>query len=114
MPPLYFLVPDFASSILYPVLEMFPSRFDWVTYNAVLMRSVGVTATTDSTAPAIMPARIPRDGASLPFSSMSTFLMASKQTNLTLALNAVPYVVSVTDMRGSKAPRVVKTHDDEC
>ena len=55
------------------------------------MRSVGVTATTLSTHPAAIPARIPRPGESFPFSSAKMLRMVSKDKNLTPALNAVPY-----------------------
>ena len=65
------------------------------THSAVLIRSVGVTATMLSTVPAIMPASIPREVDSLPASSIRTFLTESKQRNLTPALNVVPWAVLV-------------------
>lgn len=61
-----------------------------VHYRAVLIRSVGVTATTLSTIPASIPAKIPLAGESFPSSSISLFLIESNERNLTPALKAVP------------------------
>lgn len=64
-----------------------------ITDRAVLILSVGVTATTLSTAPAIIPASIPRPGESTPRSSATALRMVSYDTNLTAALAVVPYVL---------------------
>lgn len=60
------------------------------TYKAVLILSVGVTATTLSTHPAIIPARMPDDLERCPLSSARAFLMESNVRNRTDALKAVP------------------------
>lgn len=55
------------------------------------MRSVGVMATTLSTAPAAIPAMMPRPVESLPSASASCALMESKVRKRTPALPAVPW-----------------------
>lgn len=62
-----------------------------MTYSAVLTLSVGVTATTLSTHPAIMPAKIPLAGVRRPSWSISLFLIESNERNRTPALKVVPY-----------------------
>lgn len=80
-----------ASSILLRVNQSLSLIFSppW-THSAVLILSVGVTARTLSTAPAVIPARIPRPGESTPNSSDREFLIVSYDTNLTAAFAAVP------------------------
>lgn len=60
------------------------------THSAVLILSVGVTARTLSTAPAVIPARIPRLGESTPRSSERELRIVSYDTNRTAAFAAVP------------------------
>lgn len=55
-----------------------------------MILSVGVTATTLSTHPAIIPARIPDDLERCPLSSARAFLIESNVRNLTDALKIVP------------------------
>lgn len=62
-----------------------------MTYSAVLTLSVGVTATTLSTHPATIPARIPLAGVRRPSLSISLFLIESNERNRTPALKVVPY-----------------------
>lgn len=83
-----------------------------VTYSAVLMRSVGVTATTLSTHPATIPANIPRPGERDPFSSTNRFLIESKERNRTPALNVVPFIKTLARAPIPRAFEV--TYEDEC
>lgn len=62
------------------------------TDNAVLTLSVGVTTVILSTAPATIPARIPRLAESFPRSSEREFLIVSNERNRTAALAVVPCV----------------------
>lgn len=75
-------------------------------YRAVLILSVGVTATTLSTTPAIIPANIPDDFERWPFSSASAFLMESNVKKRTDALNAVPTTRVVQPVYRADTPSV--------
>lgn len=76
-------------------------------YKAVLILSVGVTATTLSTQPAIIPARIPEPFERCPFSSASAFLIESNVKNRTDALNAVPTTRVVQPVYSAERPSVL-------
>jgi hypothetical protein len=75
-------------------------------YKAVLILSVGVTATTLSTQPAIIPANIPEPFERWPFSSASAFLIESNVKNRTDALNAVPTTRVVQPVYSAERPSV--------
>lgn len=68
--------------------------FGQETDNAVLTLSVGVTTVILSTAPATIPARIPRPAESFPRSSEREFLIVSNERNRTAALAVVPCMAS--------------------
>lgn len=68
-------------------------------YSAVLILSVGVTARTLSTAPAVIPASIPRPGERTPRSSARELRIVSYDTNRTAAFAVVPYIFDQYEVR---------------
>ncbi len=108
VPPLNLRWPFLSSMLLIKISHILISILR--AYIAVFTRSVGVTATTDSTQPAIIPANKPRDGESRPWVSANRFLTASKVRNRTPALKVVP----LNFMRNnSKADLERITHHDQ-
>lgn len=70
--------------------KLFQASVTGNTYRAVLILSVGVTASTLSTAPAVIPASIPRPGERTPRSSARELRIVSYDTNRTAAFAVVP------------------------
>jgi len=68
-------------------------------YSAVLILSVGVTARTLSTAPAVIPASIPRPGERTPRSSARELRIVSYDTNRTAAFAVVPFIFDQYEVR---------------
>lgn len=83
-------------------------------YSAVLTLSVGFTATTLSTHPAIMPANIPFAGLRRPSLSISLLLIESNERNRTPALKVVPYEYMRTIRYGQLNANYRCTYNDQC